>query len=78
LKEVRELDTDDFEKCWSLIPAMKAEETLRMITATSYPQSKNESQQKIHKELHREMMRFEPEREAQALDDLAMIMKAKV
>lgn len=78
LEETRSLSSFDFEMCWQMIPTLRAEETLRMITATSYPHTKTESQKKIHRELHREMQRFEPEKEAVAIDQLAMIMQSKV
>lgn len=77
IREVREWTCEDFEGAWQLMPSLKAEETLRMITASCYPNAKKEFRDKTHRELHREMRKFEPEQEEQTIETLAMILQGR-
>lgn len=77
IREVREWTVEDFEQAWQIMPGLKAEETLRMITASCFPNSKKESRDKTHRELYKEMRKFEVEREAETIESLAMILQGK-
>jgi hypothetical protein len=44
----------DFQDYIRAIPILKAQESLEAITVSSYPHSKKEHQQKVHKALHKQ------------------------
>jgi hypothetical protein len=66
----------DFQNYVRAIPVLRAQESLNQIMIHSYPHSKKEYQQKIHKKLHKEANPsvWSEQKKAITLDEVARML----
>ncbi len=74
--EIRNMLYSDFQDYVRAIPILKAEESLSEIMIVSYPHSKKEFQQKVHKQLHRQANPdvWENKKKVLTLEDVARMI----
>jgi hypothetical protein len=67
----------DFQDYVRAIPILKAQESLESITVHSYPHSKKEFQQKLHRTLHRQANPdiWDKPKKALTLEELSKVLK---